>query len=79
MFKNLFEKDQSSTIVYTRDKKVNKDFTYVVRPVFGCTQHPKAGQNTQQMTSQRKPYMVGICSTIQKRAKRIPDNIAETT
>ena len=31
------------------------------------------------MTSQRKLYMVGICSTEQKRAKRMPDNIVETT
>ena len=31
------------------------------------------------MTSQRKPYMVGIYSTVQKRAKRTPDTIVATT
>ena len=31
------------------------------------------------MTSQRKVYMVGICSTVRKQAKRMPDNIVETT
>ena len=30
------------------------------------------------MTSQRKLYMVGICSTVEKRAKRMPDIIVET-
>ena len=31
------------------------------------------------MTSQRKLYMVGICSTVQKRAKRTLDATVETT
>ena len=31
------------------------------------------------MTSQRKPYMVGIYLTVQKRAKRTPDTIVATT
>ena len=28
MFENLFEKDKRSTIVYAREKKVDKDFFY---------------------------------------------------
>ena len=31
------------------------------------------------MTSQRKLYMVGICSTVRKRAKRTSDTIVKTT
>ena len=33
----------------------------------------------QLMTSQRKPYMVGICSTVQKRAKITSDIIVKTS
>ena len=33
----------------------------------------------QLMTTQRKPFMVDICSTIRKRAKRTSDTIVETT
>ena len=55
MFKNLFKKDKRSTIVYAREKKVDKDFTYdVFFPLWSCfntgvqhAKHPFSGQNTQ--------------------------------
>ena len=32
-------------------KKFKNDWNKVVQPAFGCVQHPKAGQNTQQLWS----------------------------
>ena len=55
---------------HTMDPVSNVTWVYIVKWILTLKEF---------MTSQKKLYMVGICSTVEKRAKSMPDTLVETT